>query len=69
MSENIIKFGKARKALARAEKDKRARENRIKFGRTKAEKTADAAKMAQFERSVDNHKRSTRKTDNTSGKT
>jgi len=69
MSENIIKFGKARKALARAEKDKRARENRIRFGRTKAEKNADKAKTAQFERSVDSHKRSTRKTDDTSGKT
>ena len=36
----IIGLGKARKARARAEDKRRAEENRIRFGRTKAEREA-----------------------------
>jgi hypothetical protein len=35
---DIISLSKARKAKARAEKEQTAAENRVKFGRTKAEK-------------------------------
>ncbi|HBF91512.1 MAG TPA: DUF4169 domain-containing protein, partial [Hyphomonas atlantica] len=34
-----INLNKFRKAKAKAEKDQRAKENRAKFGRTKAEKS------------------------------
>lgn len=36
-----INLNKFRKAKARAEKEQRAQENRIKHGRTKAEKATD----------------------------
>ena len=36
-----INLNKARKAKARADKDQRAQENRIKHGRTKAQKAQD----------------------------
>ncbi|MEC7288599.1 MAG: DUF4169 family protein [Pseudomonadota bacterium] len=36
-----INLNKARKARARADKQQRAAENRVKFGRTKAEKERD----------------------------
>ena len=38
MTSNIINLRHARKAKVRAEKEKRARENRVKFGRSKAER-------------------------------
>jgi hypothetical protein len=37
----IVNLNKRRKAKARAEDDSRAQANRIKFGRTKAEKEND----------------------------
>lgn len=36
-----INFNKARKAKTRADKEQRAQENRIKHGRTKAQKAQD----------------------------
>jgi len=46
---DILSFSKARKAKARAQKEQTAAENRVKFGRTKAEKERDKAldKIAQ----------------------
>lgn len=41
---NLNKF---RKAKARADKDQRAQQNRIKFGRTKAEKARDRLNQTQ----------------------
>jgi hypothetical protein len=38
MSENIINLRQARKRLARAEAERQAQENRVRFGQTKAEK-------------------------------
>ncbi len=43
MSADIVNLNKARKKKARAEKDKRAQENRVRFGRTKAEREQDEA--------------------------
>jgi hypothetical protein len=54
---DLISFSKARKAKARAEKDAVAEQNRAKFGRTKAEKQADAAKKALADKHIDAHKR------------
>ena len=39
----ILNFNKFRKKKKRADDEKRAEENRVKFGRTKAEKMREAA--------------------------
>lgn len=38
MTSNIVNLRKARKEKARADKDKQAAENRVRFGRPKAER-------------------------------
>ncbi len=43
MSDTVINFRQARKKLARAEAERQAQENRVRFGQTKAEKTARKA--------------------------
>jgi hypothetical protein len=43
MTADIINLRKARKAKQKASKDKHAAENRVVFGRSKAERTATAA--------------------------
>ncbi|WP_213979623.1 DUF4169 family protein [Sphingomonas sp. dw_22] len=53
----IINLNKARKAKARADKPVRAQENRVRFGRTKAEKAADSAETAKIDRLLDDSKR------------
>lgn len=45
MTAHIINLRKARKAKARAEKEKQAAENRVKFGRTKHERETAGAVM------------------------
>lgn len=46
----IINLNRARKAKARADGEKTAAENRVKFGRSKAEKQAAAAEAARLTR-------------------
>ncbi|MEP9358996.1 DUF4169 family protein [Sphingomonas sp. KR3-1] len=53
----IINLNKARKAKARTDKTVRAQENRARFGRTKAEKQAEAAEAARIARTIDDAKR------------
>ena len=53
----ILNLRAARKAKARAGKEAAAEANRQKFGRTKAEKDADAAQKALVARTLDGHKR------------
>ena len=53
----IINLRMARKQKARAEKDVQAQQNRILFGRTKAEKLKQAAEKAQADRHIDGHKK------------
>ena len=55
----ILSLSKARKAKVRADKDAGAAENRIKFGRTKAEKAKSAAEKSIAEKLIDAHKRDT----------
>ena len=57
--DNVIRFGKARKSLARKRKEQEAAENRVKFGRTKAEKKRDATQTSKSQKHVDDHKRET----------
>lgn len=51
---NLNKFRKRKKA---EEKDSKAAENRVKFGRTKAEKALDDKNRRALERQVDSHRR------------
>ena len=52
-----VNLNKFRKAKARAEKEQRAQENRIKHGRTKAEKARDKLQAKQQKDTVDQSKR------------
>ena len=54
---DILSLSKARKAKDRARKEAAATENRVKFGRTKAEKLADESRKALVEKAIDGHKR------------
>ncbi|USQ15343.1 DUF4169 family protein (plasmid) [Legionella lytica] len=52
----IINLNKKRKAKARVEKEKKASENRVKFGRTKKEKQIAKQENERQERHLDGHK-------------
>ena len=53
----IVNLRKARKAKARAEKEAQAAENRITFGRSKAERDLGAASRRLAERKLEAHRR------------
>lgn len=53
----IINLRQARKQKARAEKEARAEQNRVTFGRTKAEKELTRAERELAKRRIDSHKR------------
>jgi len=53
----IINLNRARKAKARVDKSAQADANRARFGRTKAQKQADAAETAKVTRLLDESKR------------
>jgi hypothetical protein len=61
MSGEIINLRKARKARKRQDKDARAAENRVVFGRTKAERTVVKAESERTERRIDAHLRAPEK--------
>ena len=52
----VINLQKKRKAKARTDKEKQAVENRVKFGRTKAEKQTEKLKSEILSRHIDGHK-------------
>ena len=54
---DIVNLNRARKAKARAAKVDLAAQNRVKFGRTKAEKQAESAIKSLTKRKLDSHKR------------
>lgn len=54
---DILSFSRARKAKAKAGKEAAAQANRLKFGRTKAEKAEAAATDALSRKQIDAHKR------------
>lgn|GEM_PF-567389 len=56
MSE-VINLNQKRKAKARTDKDKKASENRRKFGRTKEEKQKEKLEAERAERLLQGHKR------------
>ncbi|WP_374625684.1 DUF4169 family protein [Devosia sp.] len=53
----ILSLSRARKAKARADKEQAAAENRIRFGRTKAERQREAALKALAEKRLDGDRR------------
>lgn len=53
----ILNLNQARKAKAKTDAETRAVENRAKFGRTKADKTLDAARADKLKRDLDGAKR------------
>lgn len=53
----ILSLSKARKAKARVAKELIAAENRVKFGRTKAERQLDKAQTSLDTRRIDAHLR------------
>lgn len=53
----IVNLNRARKARARADAQKTAEANRARFGRTKAEKQAEAAEQARRNALLDGVKR------------
>jgi hypothetical protein len=54
---DIVNLNRARKAKVRADKEAQAVQNRIAFGRTKAEKQQAAAEKARADKQIDDHKR------------
>jgi hypothetical protein len=53
MSDNVVRLRTFRKAKSRAEAEKRAEENRVKFGRSKAEKNATRAEKERADTAHD----------------
>lgn len=54
---DILSLSKARKAKARAGKEQTAAENRVKFGRTKADKQREAALKVLAQKRLDGERR------------
>ena len=59
---DVINLHKKRKAKLRAEKEKKASENRVKYGRTKEEKQREKLKAERAEKLLQGHKRETEDT-------
>ena len=51
-----VNLNRARKARAKAARQAQAAQNRVTFGRTKAEKAAEAASRAKAEATLDQHR-------------
>lgn len=54
---DIVNLNRARKAKAKADDKTRAAENRARFGRTKADKSLDAARADKLRRDLDGARR------------
>jgi len=59
MMTEVINLHQQRKAKARVEKEKKAAENHIKYGRTKKEKQKDKRTSERAEKHLEGHKRET----------
>lgn len=56
MSDNVIKFGKAKKALARQGKQKQAAINRARFGQKKSAKELKKTLAEKLQAKLNGHK-------------
>jgi Domain of unknown function (DUF4169) len=61
MTADIVNLRRARKAKARAEREKKAADNRLTFGRTKHEKAQTKDERDRATRAIDSHRRETEK--------
>lgn len=52
----VVNLRLARKAKARSDKEAAAAENRIRFGKSKDERTREAAEQSASERHLDGHR-------------
>ena len=57
MTARVVNLGRARKAAAKDERRKQVDANAAKFGRTKAERTAEEARAERARRDLDGHER------------
>ncbi len=53
----VVNLNKARKARAAADRKKQAAENRVRFGRSKADKTLETARADKARRELEAKKR------------
>ena len=53
----VINFNKARKARSKQEKQNQADQNAVKFGRTKAQKSLEEARIEKAHRDLDGAER------------
>jgi hypothetical protein len=60
VTAEIVNLRKARKAKARSEAESRAAENRVRFGRTRAERETLAVEQDRAVRSLEGHRREAR---------
>lgn len=61
MTGDVVNLRQFRKQKARSDKDRQAEQNRISFGRTKAEKSLTRALNDKAEQALDQSKRETNK--------
>lgn len=54
--DNVIKFGKAAKAIKRSRKEAKAAENRARFGQQKTQKDMKARLAEKLQAKLDAHK-------------
>ena len=57
MTDKIISFKQGKKRVARVNKEQCAAQNRVKFGRTKAEKILEKTRAEKAAAHIDGHKR------------
>ncbi len=57
MTADLINLRRFKKAVARADKEKLADANRVKFGRSKSEKTISTIENARAAKTLDGKKR------------
>lgn len=57
MTAEIVNLNKFRKAREKAEQERRAEENRVRFGRTQAEKTAESFEERNRQRNLEGARR------------
>jgi hypothetical protein len=67
MNAEIVNLRKVRKAKAKANKTVQARENRVLFGRSKAQRVLDADQKSRVARELDGARRTTGEDDGNSG--
>jgi len=61
MTADIVNLRRARKDKARVDREKKAADNRLAFGRTKHEKARTKTELDRATKAIDSHRRETEK--------